>query len=183
MPGWDNFFVARVGASAALAGLMFVGISINLAKIVATLGLTGRAFEGLVALIQVLVAASLMLVPDQSMLAISIELIIVGLATWLTMVVTQIRYWRGRAVSPLPAGSRRYESGGGAAVYACRCAPANRGAERFLLDRPRHHFLVPRRAAECLGAADRDQSLTVTTCFFSTTPLKSDSTVEATIDG
>lgn len=36
MPGWENFFVAQVGASAALAGLVFVGISINLTKIVAT---------------------------------------------------------------------------------------------------------------------------------------------------
>lgn len=28
MTGWDNFFVAEVGASAALAGLIFVGVSI-----------------------------------------------------------------------------------------------------------------------------------------------------------
>jgi hypothetical protein len=29
MSGWENFLVAQVGASAALAGLVFVGVSIN----------------------------------------------------------------------------------------------------------------------------------------------------------
>jgi hypothetical protein len=27
MTGWENFFIAEVGASAALAGLIFVGVS------------------------------------------------------------------------------------------------------------------------------------------------------------
>ncbi len=33
MTGWENFFIAELGASAALAGLVFVGLSINLTKI------------------------------------------------------------------------------------------------------------------------------------------------------
>jgi hypothetical protein len=31
--GWANFFIAQVGAAAALTGLIFVGVSINLNKI------------------------------------------------------------------------------------------------------------------------------------------------------
>jgi hypothetical protein len=33
MTGWENFFIAEMGASAALVGLIFVGVSINLTRI------------------------------------------------------------------------------------------------------------------------------------------------------
>ena len=33
MSAWESFFVAEVGASAVLVGLVFVGLSINLDKI------------------------------------------------------------------------------------------------------------------------------------------------------
>lgn len=95
MPGWDNFFVAQVGASAALIGLVFVGISINLSRIIGTPGLTGRAVEAIASLVQVLTVGTLMLVPDQSTAAISLELIAVGLAIWLTLVTRQVLHWFG----------------------------------------------------------------------------------------
>ena len=43
MTGWENFFLAEVGASAALVGLVFVGISINPSPDYATVA---RAFDG-----------------------------------------------------------------------------------------------------------------------------------------
>jgi hypothetical protein len=45
MSAWESFFVAEVGASAVLAGLVFVGLSINLDKIIAGSGLPGRAWR------------------------------------------------------------------------------------------------------------------------------------------
>ena len=45
MIGWENFLLAQVGASAALAGLIFVGGSINLTKILSLPALPARAFE------------------------------------------------------------------------------------------------------------------------------------------
>lgn len=33
MPSWDQFYAAQVGASVALTGLLFVGISLNMSKI------------------------------------------------------------------------------------------------------------------------------------------------------
>ena len=44
MSDWTNFFVVEAGAAAVLAGLVFVGVSIDLDKIVSNpgYGLTGR---------------------------------------------------------------------------------------------------------------------------------------------
>lgn len=40
---WQGLFIAEAGASAALASLLFVAISINLARILQGVGLSGRA--------------------------------------------------------------------------------------------------------------------------------------------
>ena len=51
--GWESLFVAEAGASAALAGLLFVAISINLERILQGTGLPGRAGEAIVLLVAV----------------------------------------------------------------------------------------------------------------------------------
>jgi hypothetical protein len=50
MDDWHDFLVTAAQAGAALAGLVFVGISINLEMIMSNLtyGLPGRALEALV---------------------------------------------------------------------------------------------------------------------------------------
>ena len=85
MSGWESFFVAQVGASAAVAGLVFVGVSINLDKILKYAGLPGRTLEALIVLILVLITSSLMLVPGQSNTLIGAELLGVGLLAWIWM--------------------------------------------------------------------------------------------------
>ena len=76
---WANFFVAQCGASAALLGLIFVSVSLNLTKILSHPLLPGRAFAAMFLLLAVLLAASLMLVPGQPLLANGLEVLIVGL--------------------------------------------------------------------------------------------------------
>jgi modulator of FtsH protease len=94
MNGWENFFIAEVGASAALAGLVFVGVSINLAKIIAYPGLPGRAFEALTLLLAILFTSSLLLVPGQELRLIGAEILVIGLVVWATVVALQLNSWK-----------------------------------------------------------------------------------------
>jgi modulator of FtsH protease len=78
---WSDFALAQVGASAALLGLVFVGISINLRQFVDSRLLVNRAFEAIVMLASVLIISTAVLIPDQSRTALSIELIVLGTIT------------------------------------------------------------------------------------------------------
>jgi hypothetical protein len=74
--GWHDFFLAGAGASAALLGLLFVGVSINLAAITGEerIDLRARASQAFLNLVAVLVIAMLMLVPDPTPRSIAIAL-------------------------------------------------------------------------------------------------------------
>ena len=78
MQAWANFLIAEAGAAAALTGLIFVAVSLNLSKILSIPRLPNRALEALVLLITILVVSSLLLVPDQAQTAVGIELTIAG---------------------------------------------------------------------------------------------------------
>ncbi|MGZ3376985.1 MAG: hypothetical protein ACXU8S_10350 [Phenylobacterium sp.] len=86
MPGWDNFFEAQVGASAGLAGLVFVGISINLTKIIASGYLPNRAQEAMLVMLLNLVVSSLFLVPGQTAFGLGVELLVGGLLAWIAII-------------------------------------------------------------------------------------------------
>lgn len=91
MTGWENFFIAEVGASAALAGLIFVGVSINLTRILSLARLPDRAFEAISLLLAVLVLSSLQLVPGQSITLLGIEILIIGLIIWAGVTMLDLR--------------------------------------------------------------------------------------------
>jgi hypothetical protein len=88
-------FIAEAGAAAALAGLLFVAISINLKQILKYPVLPSRAASVLIVLIVALVVSTLVLVPGQSRDALGIELVAATAPPWL--VVLQRRLKRGRA--------------------------------------------------------------------------------------
>ena len=86
MPGWDSFFTAQVGASASLAGLMFVGVSINLTKILSSGHLPNRAQEALLVLLVNLILSALFLVPRQTTFSLGVEVLIGGLLAWAAII-------------------------------------------------------------------------------------------------
>jgi hypothetical protein len=82
MARWEAFFAAQLAAAATLAGLLFVGVPLNLAKILDNPSLPGRALSGFYLLLANLILASLMLVPEQPPIAIGLEIFLVGLVLW-----------------------------------------------------------------------------------------------------
>jgi hypothetical protein len=92
MGDWHDFFLAQAGAAGVLTGLVFVGVSINLDKIVSdpNSGLAGRAAEALILLVAVLTASVLVLVPGQGLGVLGAEVLVVGLATWGWVVYIQL---------------------------------------------------------------------------------------------
>jgi modulator of FtsH protease len=77
---WSNLFVAVAGASAALAGLLFVAVSVNVDRILTVEGLPERGMETIVLLLGVLLVSIVGLIPGQSEVALGVELLILGLA-------------------------------------------------------------------------------------------------------
>jgi len=77
---WTDLFVATAGAAAALAGLLFVAISINLKQILGEAGLPERALEAVLMLVTVLVVAIVCLIPGQSQGVFGVELFLITAA-------------------------------------------------------------------------------------------------------
>jgi hypothetical protein len=86
---WDSFALAHVGASAALLGLVFVGISINLRDIIGSGSLVHRAAEAAMLLGSVLTSATVVLIPGQRRDLLSTELIAIAAATFAAVLFFQ----------------------------------------------------------------------------------------------
>ncbi len=98
MEEWHEFFLAQAGAAGVLTGLVFVGVSINLEKIVSDpgSGLPGRAAEALILLVAVLTVSVLLLVPGQGATLVGMEVLSVGLVAWVWVAAIQwlrLRTW------------------------------------------------------------------------------------------
>jgi hypothetical protein len=91
---WHDFFIAVAGASAALTGLIFVGISISLTKILSISGLPDRALLSLLLLLNVLVVSILFLVPDQTTKILGVEILIVGIIAYAIVFKLDLRIFK-----------------------------------------------------------------------------------------
>ena len=80
MDEWSDFCVAQIGASAALAGLVFVGVTINLDAIIATPPLPNRVLRAVLVLATVLFENSVLLAPHLSTFGTGLAVLLLGLA-------------------------------------------------------------------------------------------------------
>jgi len=90
--GWQNFFLMTGGAAAALTGLIFVALSLQARAIIGHPLFRDRALASLQSLIGAVFLSAAVLVPDQSRLALGVEVGLVAaffvgrvvFAAWLT---------------------------------------------------------------------------------------------------
>jgi modulator of FtsH protease len=85
---WHDLFVAMAGASAALAGLLFVAVSINVDRILRYEGLPERGLETLGMLLTALVVCVAGLMPGQSHVALGLEFL--GIAAVLLFLMARL---------------------------------------------------------------------------------------------
>jgi modulator of FtsH protease len=95
---WSNFCLGELGAAAALAGLLFVSVSVNQARILALGRMADRGLEALAMLLLVVLVASLPLVPGQPVRWLGIEIFSAAAATLCAMIRLERVYLR--AVEP-----------------------------------------------------------------------------------
>ncbi|MEJ0011382.1 MAG: hypothetical protein WDM94_01915 [Bauldia sp.] len=81
LESWDSFFVAETAAAAALLGLLFVAISINLKQVLEAGGLTDRALSALLLLLAILILGLLLAMPDQPLSVLGVETLAVSIVT------------------------------------------------------------------------------------------------------
>jgi len=78
---WTDFFIAAAGAAAALAGLIFVSLSVNIAQILKFEHLPDRALATLASLVLILVTSLAALIP-QARLWFAVEAAAFAAVVW-----------------------------------------------------------------------------------------------------
>jgi modulator of FtsH protease len=80
-----------LGAFAALLGLLFVGVSINLTKILGSRDLADRSLLAMILLLTILIVSSLLLIPGQPLIWLGAEILILSAGVWIAGMIIEVR--------------------------------------------------------------------------------------------
>jgi modulator of FtsH protease len=144
---WAPLFGALLGAIAALTGLMFVSMSINLTHILSEPILPGRAFQSMLVLMLPLFTSILILVPNQSIGLLGGEVLSLGVTVGAASTVIQ-----RRAPTSLPKHLRRTYSTGLYVHYLVIVPYVIAGASLLLHSGGGLYWLVPGVVLAIVGA-------------------------------
>ena len=97
---WQGIFSVLAESAATLTGLVFVAVSINLARILSSPGLPGRAAESLAQFLQVFFICAAGMIPQQPAEVLAGEIIGIGLLCWGLQSVSQVLYARSKSGHP-----------------------------------------------------------------------------------
>jgi len=92
---WSGFGEAVATAAAALAGLLFIAVSINLKRILEFPSLPTRAGQTLIFFVTPLITALLIITPGQARIALAVELMATGLTIGGMQVYLDVKTDRG----------------------------------------------------------------------------------------
>jgi hypothetical protein len=91
---WHDLLVVTGGSAAALAGLVFVSVSLNLTKILSFPQLPSRAFISLLLLMSILILSIIILIPQQTIFILGLEILIFGIVIYITATVLDINIFK-----------------------------------------------------------------------------------------
>jgi modulator of FtsH protease len=93
MSSWQVYFAAQAGAAAALSGLIFVALSLNLERILKLPSLPERALEALIVLVQPLLVGLAGAAPALWSRSLGTTFLTIGVAAWLFVTILLVRAW------------------------------------------------------------------------------------------
>ncbi|HTP69107.1 MAG TPA: hypothetical protein VMJ35_09405 [Dongiaceae bacterium] len=134
---WSNFFIAGASAAAALAGLVIVAVSVNLARILQFPHLPSRAGATIARLILILVTSMVALIP-QPVRAVGIEVLFLAAACWMVSIRSSRRSARAHAELQRP----RFESLLESVAVEIQVLPFVVGAILLMLSREAGYYAV-----------------------------------------
>ena len=97
MGAWDTFAAITGGSAAALAGLLFVAVTLHAREIANSEKVAARALNGLIMFVMILIVSILIVIPGQGYRALGAELIALVVGTLFVMV----GYTRGDVAPPI----------------------------------------------------------------------------------
>jgi hypothetical protein len=100
LTAWSYYLSTIASADAALTGLIFVAVSINLTKILATPGLTGRVAEPMIQLFGVLTISTTCLMPGLRPHTLGLLVLLQTLIIWAFQIYTQVKYVASKTGNP-----------------------------------------------------------------------------------